>query len=123
MSAVPVPRPTVERRPQLRVVSYRRPSFWQVAAARTALFAFVALGAFLCSSLAGHVMMEKARRDGLRAVDRSREAKKAESLLLQRVESLTSFAAIQEWALAHDFRPPEEAAPTVEERTLVASNR
>jgi hypothetical protein len=123
MSAIPARRQQVDRGPDLRVVAYKGPRPWEVVLARSTLFAVVALGTFLCSCLLGHVLMEKERREGLRARDRAVEARKAETLLRQRVEALKSPATIREWAFANGFRAPEEVPRPSLERNLVAQNR
>jgi len=74
---------------------------------RAALFTLLTLGIFFASSLAGQVMVEKARRDGLRAVERNKAAIKDVARIRDRVQELTSSAAIQQWAEINHFIPPE----------------
>ena len=79
---------------------------------RGLLFAGVTIAVFMASSLMGHVLVEKTRRDSLMALSRFRDAKKAEVALQQQVDALTSMGAIQTWAFDHGFRGPEDAKKT-----------
>lgn len=116
MSAVPAIRAPwktrSEHRPALRVVSGTR---WRprVLAAATV---FVTVGGltFFASSLLGHVMVEKARREGISARGRAMEARKAESTLRSRIDSLTSLGAVEAWAQAHGFVAPDGIGGTSE---------
>jgi hypothetical protein len=63
---------------------------------------------YLVSSLTGQVMVEKARRDGIRASSRALEARKVEGELSKRLDLLTSFASVDEWAKTHNFLPPDQ---------------
>jgi hypothetical protein len=110
MSAVPVQKPIIVTRPkpQLRVEQGVRPAVASKVIAKTALFGVIALSCYFSSSLAGQVMVEKARRDGLRSVERSKAAVKEESLLRQSVLSMTQASAVATWAEQNHFIPPEE---------------
>lgn len=68
--------------------------------AKMALFSVVTLFSFSASSLAGQVMVEKARKDVVEARVRTQEAKKAEASLRDRVDLLTRVDKIEEWAVA-----------------------
>ena len=65
MSAVPATRTYVEARPRLRVVQGQSRPIASAIAVRALAFAFIASATFLSSSLCGHVMVEKARREGI----------------------------------------------------------
>ena len=75
--------------------------------ARAATFAIIVCCAFIASSLFGNVMVEKARREGLRAAERAREARKAETVLREQVDMLVSLTAVEDWATAHSFVAPD----------------
>jgi hypothetical protein len=111
MSAVPVVRTRTEAKPQARVVSRVRPSIAYILLVKSVSFILIALMVYLSSSLFGQVMVEKARREGIRATIRAREARKAESVLRRRLDSLTSLSAVEEWAGTHGFLPPEQTTP------------
>jgi hypothetical protein len=85
-----------------------------------ALFIAVVLLTFFASSLAGHVAVEKARREGLRALERAKEARKAEVVLRNRVDLLTGIRSVETWSAANGFAPAVAAQQT---KTLVASNQ
>ena len=88
--------------------------------ARALKFCCVAIATFMVSSLVGHVMVEKSRREGLAALSRLREARKAESVLQERVYALSNVESVQAWALEHGFKAPEDAMKSRPESTLVA---
>ena len=77
-----------------------------MAMARVASFVIIAGIAFIGSSLSGNVMVEKVRREGLRAAERAREARKSEAILRQQVDILSSLGSVDDWAAAHGFTPP-----------------
>jgi len=111
MSAVPVQKPIIiarpKAKPELRVEQGTKPSVLTLILSRAVLFALLTLGIFFASSLAGQVMVEKARRDGLRAVERNKAATKEVALIRESVQALTSSTAIQAWAERNGFIPPE----------------
>jgi hypothetical protein len=77
---------------------------------RSMVFAFFASAAFLGTTLGGHVMVEKARREGIRAVERSFAASRDATSLRQRVEVLTSEKSIEDWARLNGFVASDLAA-------------
>ena len=87
---------------------------------RTFIFCGFTIATFMVSSLVGHVMVEKSRREGLAALSRLREARKAESVLQERVYALSNVESVQAWALEHGFKAPEDAMKSRPESTLVA---
>lgn len=121
MSAVPVQKPIVitRPRPDLRVEQGGRVSVASTVGAKAMQFGLMTLCIFLCSSLAGQVMVEKARRDGLKATSRAKDAGKAESLLRAQIQELTSTAAVDAWAQTHGYFAPEVLA----DPSLVASDK
>lgn len=109
MSAVPAIRSPLKgrpaSRPTLRVVAGRRTRI--NAAALVTLFVVVGGSTFFASSLVGHVMVEKARREGIWARERAGDARKSEALLRSRVDELTSLGAVEAWAHSHGFVAPD----------------
>ncbi|MFI5386469.1 MAG: hypothetical protein ACHQ50_10160 [Fimbriimonadales bacterium] len=123
MSAVPVHKPIIITRPkpQLRVEQGTRPSVASVVLARSAVFCMLSLCTFYGSSLAGQVMVEKARRDGISAVQRAKEAVKEDLLLRSQVQSLTRASAIDAWAEENGMVSPDlivaQMTPTADTST------
>lgn len=107
MSAIPIGRP-LKGRSERREQARRRSEAWGNIANSAALFICIAGTVYLVSSMVGQVMVEKARREGIRAASRSIEAKKAESMIRRHVEALTSLSAVDEWASAHGFLAPDK---------------
>ena len=100
----PRTRPTITIRTEVQERTAARPrSPWgaRIAACFTAFV--VTYGA---SSLAGQVMVERARRMEITARERAREARKTEASLRARVDMLKSPGAIEEWATRHGFGTP-----------------
>lgn len=98
---------TVRTKPELtaRTIYIARPAQKQVVS-RTLRGYAVTFGVlfgltFFSSSLAGQVMVERARKDLTETSRRTSEAKKAESLIQTRVNLLTSADRIEEWAMTH----------------------
>jgi hypothetical protein len=116
MSAFPVQKPIIVTRPkpQLRVEEGAKPAVASQALARAACFGVLTLSVLLSSSLAGNVMLEKARRDNLRAVSRAKEATKEEAVLREKVQSMMRSSAIDRWALQNNFVAPETDALSAE---------
>jgi hypothetical protein len=111
MSAVPVQKPIIVTRPkaqpQLRVEQGTKSSVATVILVKSAIFCGLTLSAFFASSLTGQVMLEKARIEGIHAIERSKAATKEDALLRGRVQALTSSSAIDSWATQNHFIPPE----------------
>lgn len=112
MSAVPVQKPIIVTRPkpQLRVEQGVRPRTRTNVLAKVVVFGVLTASVFFASSLAGQVMVEKARRDGIRATERLKSAAKEEAILRDRVLSMTRESAIATWAQENGFTAPEALA-------------
>jgi hypothetical protein len=127
MSAIPVvsPTPTPEKRrkhrarhrhtgpgPSVRVRTAPRAKAKSRLAISSKLitFAIIVGFTFMASSLAGQVLVEKARREGIRATERARDARKAEAVLRQQVDALQSLDNVEAWATAHGFTAPDGIA-------------
>jgi len=74
-----------------------------------ASFAAVTGITFFACSLAGQVMVEKSRRDGMRATARARQTSRDIAELRTQVQELASSRSIDEWAAANAFIPTESA--------------
>lgn len=125
MSAVRVQRVVVQSQPGLRVVSRTRSNVLELIAFRTLAFSFIAAVVFFASSLSGQVMVEKARRDGLRAVARTRAVRIAAVSAREEVASLLDSRQVDRWAAENGFvvpgLPAEHAVEKVG-KNLVAHN-
>jgi hypothetical protein len=64
-------------------------------------------GFFSAGSLAGSVLAEKARRDGIEALGRAKAARSAEIVLERKLDSMKSLGAIESWAAANGFVAPD----------------
>lgn len=143
MSALPVLEPYVEpavvtrprprpRTPETVVIELPRHRVKRKQATKagtkglvTNAIGFVALASvtFCSVSLAGQVLVEKARRDSISASGRARAATREIATLRQRVQDLTSSRSIEEWALANAFAPTEDTPQSQGVNQLVALNR
>jgi len=119
MSAIPASRPIAVRSQTKRRAKSRSKVFTNIVGGVT-LFGAVALTTFLVSSMAGQVMVEKARREGISAQRRAIDAKRVEGGLRVRINELTGFTAMDNWALSHGFVAPDRPAVPSEEVTRVA---
>jgi len=86
-------------------------------------FAFVASCAFLVNGLSGNVMVEKARREGIDAAQRTRQARVMQATLQRQTSSITSLNATEEWALASGFVAADRPVRSSSENSRVAFNR
>lgn len=59
------------------------------------------------SCLAGNSLMEYARRDSIRAAERTKAARADVARLRARVDRLTTMSAVDRWAESRGFVPPE----------------
>lgn len=115
---------TVARRPsQVRVRTKRRTAtsaFSNLIGHATAL-ALVGFLLYCASALGGHVVLEQARRDGLRAAERVKRSNQELARLSDRVNRLKSLREIDRWAVARNLtRSVDGAAPSIPEGTRVA---
>lgn len=101
MSAVPLPRAV----PSARRRTKAKGSVVMVNAIGLVVLAYFS---FVASSLLGQVALEKARRAGIEARDRTRYARNQEAVLRARIENLQSLRAIDQWARLHGFIAPDQ---------------
>jgi hypothetical protein len=106
MSSVPV----TGARPKARPRARRKSLVSSQSTAKITTFLIIVGVTYLVSSLTGQVMVEKARREGISASGRALEARKVEAELGKRLDMLTSFASVDEWAKTHNFLPPDQLA-------------
>ena len=121
MSAIPITRPEIQTSPRLRVVEGVRPSTIRQVLNWTLASTVICLATFGTSSLAGHVMVEKARRDGITAAKRLRAATAAQAVLTRQIENLSNDKEMNQWAIRNGFVAPELAPHSSgSQRVLVA---
>lgn len=118
MSAIPVSRPIPASRRKARART--KTNVWSQILAGAVLFSVVTVATFLVSSMAGQVAVEKARRDGITSQRRAADARRAEGALRSRINELTGFTAMENWALSHGFVAPDRPAVPSEGVTRVA---
>jgi len=123
MSAIPVYRDTYVGRAGVQRRSRRFADAANAVAFRIALFGLIVAAVYVAGGLAGNVMMENARREGLRAQERARAAHASEVALRESIDSLTSLSALNDWACAHGFRAPEQLARPAGGVTVVATSQ
>lgn len=121
MSAVPAIRTRIETRPNLRVVSGSRQAPIVQAMRTMTAFLLVTLVAFGASSLAGHVMVEKTRRDGIRATQRLKAAVTSQLVLAKQIDALSNPAELERWARQSGFVAPDAKAKTSSGNAILAS--
>jgi hypothetical protein len=73
---------------------------------------------FLVSSLTGQVMVEKARREGIRSMQRAMDARKVEAVLRHRLDSITGLTSVDEWAKTHGFFAPDQLVKGTGEKSV-----
>ena len=117
MAAIPAIRTTTVLSPTLRSAPTVRAAPQVNLSA--ALLAFTALTYIFYSaaSLAGSVLAEQARRDGLAAAARAKAATHEMNFLERRLDALRSMGAIEQWAIQNGFVAPDRAPHS----SLVAS--
>lgn len=89
---------------------------------RLTTFAIIAGLTYLVSSLTGQVMVEKARREGIRAAEKATEARKMVEELNNRLASLKDLPAVDGWAKTHNFFQPDELAKSNGEKSVVVAH-
>lgn len=117
------PAPTQRIRPAARPLGGRVPSAasqskakWR-AAERVIVKAIglgcVAAAGYVGTCLSGHVMLEQARHDQIRAIGRAETARKLETSLRTRLDEILRPDQVEAWALSHGFVARNSApAPT-----------
>jgi hypothetical protein len=105
MSAIPIGRPNIDLRTRTKRKSKSQAASHFIGWAM--VFGVVAIFVFGSSSLAGQVMVEKARRDGIRANQRLRAAMSAQTTLSRQIEVLSNDRDLVLWAKRNGFVAPE----------------
>lgn len=115
-----------------RVKTSRRPRSGAVVTGFAALACSLALS-FVFFSVVGNTLLEQSRRDRLRSVERTKEAREEVARLRRALNSMTSMAAVDRWASANSFTlsgveaptlpSSAPAAPSAESRSVVAAMR
>jgi hypothetical protein len=108
MSAVTA-KSTVPRR-KARAKAKRRIRVPEAISKRAVSFVAILGMTYLASSLSGNVMVEKARQEAIKASQKALDAKKVEAELSKRLDQMTGFNAIGQWAETHNLKSVEELA-------------
>ncbi len=101
--------------PRVRVIERqkRKANPWVTPIQQAIVFSVLTFAIASASSLAGNVMMERARRDGISAAKRTREAIASEAVLQRNVDRLSSVEAITDWTRTHGFKTQDEMVKQV----------
>lgn len=103
MAAIPVIRTSTTLNPPVRVVTGARDDTRVNWLAATVAFLGLTYCFFSAGSLAGSVLAEKARQEGLSSMARAKAAQAEEGLLSARLDELKSLKAIDAWAVRNGF--------------------
>ncbi len=98
----------------------QRRSVKSVLAGYTTLFCVVAGLTYLASSLTGQVMVEQARRTGMRSIERAQQAERATRTLQAQVDALVSLSSVQTWAKENAYTASEWIPEPSKRADLVA---
>ena len=71
------------------------------------LFAFLAGVTQALFGLLGQTSMEKSRREGIRAIEKTRALKMEVHVLRQNIEKLSNIGAVERWAVVRGYIPSE----------------
>jgi hypothetical protein len=112
MAAIPAIRTTTTLNPSIRVVTRDRAESKTNWFAATLAFTGLTYAFFSAGSLAGSVLAEQARRDGLTAIARAKAARSVESALMGRIDDLRSLRSIDAWAAQNGFVASDKALQT-----------
>ena len=107
MSAIPVVRPTFEAAPAR---TQSRPLKWVLVRARTTMFVCVTAAVAISSTLVGNVMVEQARKDTNESNRLASVAKSNTASLKDRLDAVTGYEAVSDWASANGFVAPTALA-------------
>jgi cell division protein FtsB len=102
MSAIPISRTSTRTAPRRRAkrrtyISTKEIISW------SAVFSVIVLVVFGTSSLAGHVLVESARRQSIQANQRMRTAVAAQNALAREIEDLSDDQLLSAWASRNGF--------------------
>ena len=107
MAAIPALRTTAVLSPSLRRVPVARTAPQVNLAAAFLAFAGLTYIFFSAASLAGSVLAEQARRDGLKASARAAAATHEQTFLERRLDALRSLGSVDRWAIQNGFTAPD----------------
>jgi hypothetical protein len=88
-----------------------------------AAFSMIVLLVFGASNLAGNVMVERARRDGIGARQRLRAAVAAQSILAREIEALSNEEDLLAWAERNGFVAPHSPVKTSGSNRVIVARR
>jgi hypothetical protein len=95
--------------------------------------AFLAMGfTFIASSILGNTLLEQSRRDRIRSVERTKDARTEVAQLRRVLNSMTSMDSVDRWAVANNLvlsgselptLSPVAPAPNAEAQSIVVASR
>ncbi|GEM_PF-5403767 len=107
VAPVVVARPTIETRPEIavrgRVVRRARRNPLVGVCARAATFGLAVGAVYVTSTLAGYVVLERARQGARHGAERAAYARAEAKAAREGIETLTNPTALRAWADAHGF--------------------
>lgn len=95
--------------PAIRARKRARDTAFEYAVVYTIGFVLLAGIVFMTSSLVGHMMLEKARRETITSKARLAVASKSVAVLNDQVDGMSTDANVEKFALANSFMSQEEA--------------
>lgn len=103
MASIPVSRTTTVLAPTYRVATRARVRGKSNLLTAAVAFLGLTYASFSAASLAGSVLTEQARREGIQAMARTRAARMAEATIAAQVDELKSLRVIDQWARQNGF--------------------
>lgn len=122
MSAIPIAKPNIHVRPRARVTGVRG-NTGALVMQGALTFGVIAVLVFGASSLFGHVMVEKARREGIAANRRLKAAVAAQSALARQIEALSDEASLKLWAKRNGMVAPDLAPKSSGSSRVIVARR
>ena len=123
MSAIPIGKPHIHARPRKSLAPTAGKVVWTDFMVVAAAFSLIVLLVFGASNLAGNVMVERARRDGISANQRLRAARAAQATLAREIEALSNEEDLLAWGKRNGFAAPQVPAHTSGNNRVIVARR
>lgn len=123
MSAIPISKPHIHARPKRTLAPNARKAVLADFIVVAAAFSLIVLLVFGASNLAGNVMVERARRDGINANQRLRAAIAAQATLAREIEALSNEEDLLAWGKRNGFIAPQMPAQTSGSNRVIVARR
>ena len=99
----------VHRRQTFRTAPRSRSASRALSLAHAKVFGLILIATYVASSLSGQILLEWARKEGIWAAERYREARIVEAQLRREVETFAGLAELDLWTSDQGLLPPELA--------------